>query len=219
MTPLLAFALAQAAATPAPAQAPFPRDGFTYPGDRGTEAATARYQARWERHVAALPKAPEGIAPPLRDFAWMVGRWTAVVRDYEDDAAKGRGILDLARGTAEIAFVPGGKWLRIETDVPGFYSVRYLGWDRVARRIVLRDVGSPGAEYRQRPVSAGWKGDRAVFGPARLTYYGLELTDRLTFLREAPDRLRIVTEGRLAEGRWVAFDDTVFTRVNGATTP
>lgn len=205
---LIALALAPAQA----ARTPFPHDGFRYPGDPGTEKVIKRYEDRWTKRVASLPPLPTGIPPLLKSFAWMVGSWTAAVRDYDNEGPKKRGIIELSRGPATIAFTPESKWLRIETNAPHYYNVRYIAFDRQARRLVLHNIGSPGAVDTNAALSAGWAGDKATFGPVNTLYYGLPLTDRIVFVREGTDRLRIVTEGRQEDGSYIAVDDTVYTR-------
>ncbi|MBW3569625.1 MAG: DUF4440 domain-containing protein [Gemmatimonadetes bacterium] len=175
---------------------------------------------RWGEHVSKLPPAEEGRPKALESFAWMQGEWQAVARDYEADAEKGRGIFEAGRGPATVGFTPDQRWLRIESELrPNWLNVRYIGYDRAARQFVLHEITSPGQVFVSPMRSAGWGGDRVIFGPADLLFYGLPLTDRITFVRQGNDAFRVVVEARLPDGTLMAVDDMVYTRVKSAARP
>lgn len=205
----LAVALLGSAAI---ASDPFPADdGFVYPGQPGSEGVVEFYR-RWAAHSDSLPPAEPGRPTALESFAWMVGRWRVVARDYDFEPARGGRIVELGRGTAAVSFSPDARWLRIESTLPGRDNLKYIGWDRAARALVLQEISSPGITYAAPIRSAGWRGDRVAFGPVTMTYYGADYTDRITLVKQGRDAFRIVVESRLASGRFVAMDDLVYTR-------
>jgi hypothetical protein len=195
---------------------PFPRnDGFVYPGDPGTEMM-GDYYRRWAEHVAKLPPAQQGMPPALESLAWMVGRWQAVSRDYERDPAKGHGMFEIGRGPTSIDFTPDQRWLHIQSELrPDRSNARYIGYDRAERQFVFQEIAAPGIVYLTPTRSHGWRRDRMTFGPTSLLYYGLSLTDRITIVRVDNDQFRIVVEGRLPNGTFMAVDDIVYKRVSG----
>lgn len=212
----LLLALAAMSTASAPVAAPFPRgDGFRYPGDSGT-AAMARYYRAWDARVASLPPTEPGRPAALADLAWMEGEWRTTARDFEADPRKGRGIVEIAHGTTHIAFTADQRWLRIESDLTDRYFARFIGWNRLSRRYVMQEISSPGLVYRAPVEAPPGHGGRVTFGPTRQTYYGLPLNDRITIVRQDDCAFRIVVEGRLADGGFMAVDDMVYARISAA---
>lgn len=203
--------LAAGAAPPTPSQGLGGGDGFVYPGQPGSEGISD-YYAAYARRLAQVPKAPPGRPPALESLAWMRGCWDAVLRDYEYRAPGPMKILELGHGLANIEFTPDDRWLRIETTLPHRWGARYIGFDRALNKLVLQQVGNAGMVPLDAFRGSGWDGDRLVFGPAAQSFFGMRLTDRVTFVRQGRDDMRIVVEGRLASGRFVALDDMVLRR-------
>ena len=214
---LLWAAAGPAAAGPSapPVRRPGTADGFVYPGDPGSEGISDYYR-EYARQLARLPKASPGRPIALEPLAWMEGCWEAVLRDYEYNPPAPMKILELGRGLTQIAFTPDQRWLRIETSIPGRWMGRYIGFDRGAGALVMRQIGNAGMTQREAFRSQGWRGNRLAFGPAPQSFFGLPLTDRVTFVRTDEASLRIVVEGRLASGRFVAMDDLLLRRLDPA---
>ena len=204
---LLGLALMQSA-DPHPGLIPFPRgDGFIYPGQPGSEGIED-YDRIYESWNRALPR-PIPESPLPREFGWLVGRWSVEARDFEAD---GSGIVRVGTGSAEARLVGDGRWIRLEARAGRFMWIVYFGYDRVRRHYVLQEIVAPGVGPIGPASSSGWQGERIRFGPFEVDSRGLRLRDRLTFVRQAPDAFRMVTEAVLANGRIVAVDDVLFTR-------
>jgi hypothetical protein len=186
-------------------------DGFIYPGDPGSEGTLA-YDRAYNAHMAALPPPEKGRPAALDQLAWMVGCWEVLQRDYAYKPPARATIMELGRGTADIGFTRDNRWLRVETDISGRSAFRFIGYDRASGKLEMDMVTRPGWTSLAPFRSSGWHGDRLVFGPGTRDAAGLLLTDRITFVRTGNDAFRIVVEGRLADGRFVAMDDQLFAR-------
>jgi hypothetical protein len=197
----------------------FPQDdGFVYPGQPGS-TGVGEYYRRWAEHVAALPAPTEGRPAALRAFEWMTGRWTVVARDYDFSPGSPGRIVEVGRGSATVAFTPDERWLRIESTLTDRVDLKFIGFNRAARQLVLQQVVAPGITYPEPVRSPGWRGERITFGPAPMVHYGARYTDRITVVREGPDAFRVVVEGDVGGGRFVAMDDLVFSREGGPPRP
>jgi hypothetical protein len=195
-----------------PGGPPVKDDGLLYPGDIGTQAVREFYR-RWEEHTSKLPPREQGRPAALGSFEWMVGQWNAVARNFEADATDERRMTEAGRGPAIISFTPDERWLRIESLLrPNWFNARYFGFDRAAKHYVFQEITGPGVVYLTPITSAGWTGDRMVFGPTKMLYYGLPLTERLTLIRNSPDQFRIVFEDQLPDGTFIAGGDILYTR-------
>jgi hypothetical protein len=191
-------------------------DGLVYPGDHGTETVREHYR-QWDEHFAKLPPREQGRPAALASFAWMVGHWDAVARNFEADATDERGMTENGRGPAIISFTPDERWLRIESLLrPNWFNARYFGFDRAAKHYVFQEITGPGVVYLTPITSAGWTGERMVFGPTKMLYYGLPLTERITLIRNSPDQFRIVFEDQLPDGTFIAVGDVLYTRKSPA---
>ena len=192
---------------------PFPEhDGFVYPGRPGSEGI-AELNRGFDSFSAGLPPRVKGAG--AKEVAWMEGRWQVAVRDYVYEPPAPGHIATLGRGAAVISFAPEQKWLRIETDVPRWSAARFLGYDSVAKGWVWQEVLAPGVDRGPPATGKGWADGRLVLGPVAMNFHGFRNTGRVTLVREGDDRFRIVSEVRLSGDRYVAVDDTVFTRAAG----
>jgi hypothetical protein len=188
-------------------------DGLVYPGDTGSDAVHELHR-RWAEHLSRLPPGERGRPAALDSFSWIVGRWNAVARSFEVDAADRRGMVEAGRGEAVISFTPDEQWLRIEGLLgPKWFNARYFGFDRAAKRYVFHEITGPGVVYLSPLTSAGWKEGRMVFGPAKMVYYGFPLMQRMTLIRNSPDQFRIVFEDELPDGNFVVGGDVLYTRL------
>jgi hypothetical protein len=187
-------------------------DGLAYPGDPGTEAVR-EFNRQWAEHVSKLPPEEQGRPSALESFSWMVGHWTALARNFEADATNRRAMTEGGRGPANVSFTPDQHWLRIEGLLrPNWFNARYFGFDRAAKRYVFHEITGPGVVYLTPLTSAGWKEGRMVFGPAKMLYYRMPSTVRMTLIRNSSDQFRTVFEDQLPDGTFVVSGDILYTR-------
>lgn len=189
-------------------------DGFVYPGQPGSEGISTYYKMLG----APAPRRPAGRLPEYAQVAWLVGRWTVDLRDYDYTPPGAGHIQQVASGTADIAFTSDQWWIQIDITLPNSKDLWFLGYDYAAGRWVLHKVGKPGGAYNSAVFATAWKADRITFEPTELINgSGVKLFDRLTIVREAADRFRIVTEAQMPTGRFVAVHDRLFTRTSTRT--
>lgn len=192
-------------------------DGFIYPGDAGSEGID-EYERAWGAHLRLIPKLDPAQPAALTELAHLTGCWTVALRDYARRPGVPASIQTVDEGSAVVSLSSDRRWLRIEMNMRKRFAAYYIGYDAFHRGLTMHFIGNPVASTTGAIRAApGWSKDRLVFGPVSREHAGLPLTDRITFVRNGSDQLRIVTEGRLASGAFVAVDDLLLTRLRPTT--
>lgn len=192
----------------APQKQPLPaNDGFIYPGRPGSEGVADYFESNAKFKSKRVP--PRDLRKESA-VAWMPGRWRVARRDF--DEAGGASVSEVLAGEATIAITESGGWVQISARFGGRESWMFLGHD--SRRWLMHFISRPGHMYPQALYAAEGSPDgRLVFEPVTFTSTsGLTLTDRVVLVREDPARFRVVIEGRIGNGNFVAMDDYLFER-------
>lgn len=186
-------------------------DGFVYPGDPGSDGIR-QYDSDFAKLLASLPPPPSARPTQLQALAWMTGCWRTELRDYELQQ-RGRALVRIVgRGSTQISFADDRGWLQVASHLPHRSMFHFIGYDRRANRLILQKVANAGSSPLGAGRSTGFIGARMTFDPWVHELYGMQLTDRISFVRSGTDALRIVVEGQMPSGRFVAVDDLMLRR-------
>lgn len=191
---------------------------FVYPGE---SKEAARYNERWGSFMSHLPQVTGANEAMMGKLEWMLGSWTAQVRDFPDNMMDPSAAEVGSATPATVTWTPGKRWIRIALR-PQPWNAEwsyYLGYDAVARRWVLQNVLTPSLVFSGPLTSPGWKANKITFGPVASSYRGFREVQRISIVRSSDQSFRIVNEVRMPSGRFVAMDDAIFRRTASTQPP
>lgn len=152
--------------------------------------------------LAAYLRAP---AEEMKEVSWMVGTWEIESRVFRTSSEPER----VSRGTAEVSFKMGSRWLFSHDTYPGGgEDDSYLSFNPFTKRWVSMTVDGYGNAVTA--TASKWEGNRLVFLAKDIEVLGERVTLRQTMEKRSDTEYHILNEERLPNGKWVALDEYTY---------